>query len=220
MAITKATASSIAPAAKGDLVAGSATNDAAVLGVGANDTVLTADSSTATGLKWAAAGASGLTLIVSTAFSNVANATFDSVFTTTYRSYLVVFDELYASVEGNDVYFQLRYSTSTQATGYYGSTIQGKFDGGTVTQSGTNDQSSLRLVANIGDSSIKNGGFFMLRGADGSNSAIPTLNGQWSTVGYQAHFGGGVDPARAYSGFVITSDANITGRISVYGLAK
>ncbi len=53
MAITKATASSIAPAAKGDLVAGSATNDAAVLTVGANDTVLTADSSTATGLKWA-----------------------------------------------------------------------------------------------------------------------------------------------------------------------
>jgi len=53
MAITKATASSIAPAAKGDLVAGSATNDAAVLGVGANDTVLTADSTEATGLKWA-----------------------------------------------------------------------------------------------------------------------------------------------------------------------
>jgi hypothetical protein len=59
MAITKATASSIAPAAKGDLVAGSATNDAAVLTVGANDTVLTADSSTATGLKWAAAAGGG-----------------------------------------------------------------------------------------------------------------------------------------------------------------
>ena len=59
MAITKATASSIAPAVKGDLVAGSATNDAAVLGVGANNTVLTADSAEATGLKWATpAGAS------------------------------------------------------------------------------------------------------------------------------------------------------------------
>jgi hypothetical protein len=57
MAITKATASSIAPAAKGDLVAGSATNDAAVLTVGANNTVLTADSAEATGLKWATAGA-------------------------------------------------------------------------------------------------------------------------------------------------------------------
>jgi hypothetical protein len=54
MAITKATASSIAPAAKGDLVAGSGTNDAAVLTVGANGTTLVADSSTSTGLKWAA----------------------------------------------------------------------------------------------------------------------------------------------------------------------
>lgn len=56
MPITKATASSVAPAAKGDLVVGSATNDAAVLGVGSNDQVLTADSSTATGLKWATPG--------------------------------------------------------------------------------------------------------------------------------------------------------------------
>jgi len=55
MPITKATASSVAPAAKGDLVVGSATNDAAILGVGSNDQVLTADSSTTTGLKWAAA---------------------------------------------------------------------------------------------------------------------------------------------------------------------
>jgi len=58
MAITKATASSIAPAVKGDLVAGSATNDAAVLTVGANGTLLTADSTEATGLKWAAAASS------------------------------------------------------------------------------------------------------------------------------------------------------------------
>jgi hypothetical protein len=55
MAITKASGNAVSPAAKGDLVAGSATNDAAVLTVGANDTVLTADSTQVTGLKWAAA---------------------------------------------------------------------------------------------------------------------------------------------------------------------
>jgi len=66
MAITKATASSIAPAVKGDLVAGSATNDAAVLTVGANDTVLTADSTQTTGLKWATPSSGGMTLISTT----------------------------------------------------------------------------------------------------------------------------------------------------------
>jgi hypothetical protein len=53
MAITKATASSIAPAAKGDLVVGTATNDADILAVGTTSQVLTVDSSTSTGLKWA-----------------------------------------------------------------------------------------------------------------------------------------------------------------------
>jgi hypothetical protein len=59
MPITKASGNSVTAAAKGDLVVGNATNDSGVLSVGANDTVLTADSSTATGVKWAALPASG-----------------------------------------------------------------------------------------------------------------------------------------------------------------
>lgn len=45
--------------AKGDIIAATAADTIARLAVGANDTVLTADSSTATGLKWAAAGGAG-----------------------------------------------------------------------------------------------------------------------------------------------------------------
>jgi len=59
MAITKASSNAVAAAAKGDLVVGNATNDSGVLGVGANNTVLTADSAEATGLKWAAPGGAG-----------------------------------------------------------------------------------------------------------------------------------------------------------------
>jgi hypothetical protein len=50
--------------AKGDLVAGTGADTFSRLAVGANNTVLTADSSTATGLKWAtASGATGWTLL-------------------------------------------------------------------------------------------------------------------------------------------------------------
>jgi hypothetical protein len=51
MAITKATASSIAPAAKGSIVVGSATNDAGVLAVGTDTHILTADSARGKGGK-------------------------------------------------------------------------------------------------------------------------------------------------------------------------
>jgi hypothetical protein len=46
--------------AKGDLVTATADNTPARLTVGANDTVLTADSSTSTGLAWKAPASGGL----------------------------------------------------------------------------------------------------------------------------------------------------------------
>jgi hypothetical protein len=53
MPITKASSSAVAPGAKGELVVGNATNDSGIVAVGANGTVLTADSAEATGVKWA-----------------------------------------------------------------------------------------------------------------------------------------------------------------------
>ena len=47
--------------AKGDIFAGTADNTVSRLAVGTNDHVLTADSSTATGLKWASSGGGGVT---------------------------------------------------------------------------------------------------------------------------------------------------------------
>jgi hypothetical protein len=66
MAITKASSNAVAPAAKGDLVVGNATNDSGVLAVGSTDQVLTVDSSTATGLKWATPAAGGFNAFLNT----------------------------------------------------------------------------------------------------------------------------------------------------------
>jgi len=62
--MTKSRSNATAPAAKGELVIGTGTDASGILSVGANDTVLTADSSTSTGLKWAAAaGGANWTLL-------------------------------------------------------------------------------------------------------------------------------------------------------------
>lgn len=55
--------------AKGDIIAATAADTVARLAVGANDTVLTADSSTATGLKWATSTSGGMTSIATGTFS-------------------------------------------------------------------------------------------------------------------------------------------------------
>lgn len=75
--------------AKGDIIAATAADTVSRLAVGANDTVLTADSSTATGLKWAAPASGGLTLISTTTLSG-ATTTLSSIPQTYVSLYLIV----------------------------------------------------------------------------------------------------------------------------------
>lgn len=58
--------------AKGDIIAATAADTVARLAVGSNDQVLTADSSTATGLKWATPAAGGMTELASGTLSGTA----------------------------------------------------------------------------------------------------------------------------------------------------
>jgi len=118
--MTKSRSNATAPAAKGELVIGTGTDASGILSVGANDTVLTADSSTSTGLKWAAAGGSaGLVYLTGATFTTVSSVSFPTnTFTSTYDIYKVFFQFSYAS-SATPVQLRMRISGTDVTSGNY-----------------------------------------------------------------------------------------------------
>jgi len=106
--------------AKGDLIAGTGADTFDRLAVGTNNHVLTADSTTTTGMKWAAIPASALTLVKSqTIGSTVSSVTVTDAFSSTYANYLITVEMDTASA-ASQLYMQLGATTS----GYYGNNIR------------------------------------------------------------------------------------------------
>ena len=87
--------------AKGDLIGGTGADTFARLAVGANDTVLTADSSTATGLKWATASSGGMTLLNTGGTTLSSTTTTINVTTTGYTKLEIIGINVYASADIN-----------------------------------------------------------------------------------------------------------------------
>lgn len=211
--------------AKGDLIAASAADTPARLAVGTNGQVLTADSTAGTGLAWTTLASGGdYKLITRASFSNVANTgtSFDGVFSSTYKSYQIVIETIYAGLSSDDLQFQFRYAgPTTQASDYYSNCISANASSSTVTNAGVNNGAAATIATRTGDSTDQGAGVVFAYKCSGS-SAKPSINGMFTDVTNSDYFtfSGTAYVARVYTGFLLkSSSSNITGTVAVYGLA-
>ncbi len=210
--------------ASGDIVVGTGSGTYDNLPIGTTGQILTADTTVSPyKVKWAtpATVTSGLTLINRSTFSGVASHTVDSVFSSTYKSYLVSIEFVYAATSTDAIGLRYRYGGSTESgTSYYYNNINATYTSGTVTNTQGGGVTSIVLSTKGGDSGGPISGFLDFNRI-GTSSQIPITTGRLSNAKEVTihNIGGETVTTQTYTGFVLFAASNITGAVSVYGLA-
>jgi len=200
---------------KGDLYTYSTTD--ARLGVGTNGQVLTADSTAATGLKWAAAGGSaGLVFIQKGTFTSTSVVNVNSCFSSTYDNYRILVKVSGSSPTLGEVRLRMRSGTTDNTASSYNFQrlyAQSTSVGG---QSATNQTSSVMGPWNTDLSWFATDMWSPFLAANTGYATVSSYN--------QTHidnFSGAHKVASSFDGFTMFPDAgNITGEVWVYGYAK
>ncbi len=199
--------------AKGDIIAATAADSVSRLAVGANDTVLTADSSTATGLKWATPSVGGMTLLSTTSLSG-ASVTVSSI-STSYNDLKLVFEDLYSASDGVFLRLQFNSDTGNNYAWENYSTADGQAAG-----SGSTNASYVQVSKIRNSASIASDGFVLLSNYTKSAGTVAGI----SSFSYSDEhvLSGGVvyqNSAAITSVTIAMSSGNISGgTLKIYGV--
>lgn len=202
----------------GDIAYRSATaNTNTRLGIGTTGQVLAVSGGVP---AWTTAASGALTKIQTSTFSAVANTstTFDGVFNSTYRNYVIQFNNMFSS-GSQQLLMQVRVSGTTRTTGYYGSynTVPHNTTISTTNVSNASAGSILNLQNSTGPAGLT----LYARGGVSGSSSEPQFYG----IGYDVVALGPLwcgferTTGEVVTGFILSvASGTVSGTVTIYGL--
>ena len=171
------------------------------------------------GSAWVAVGGSaspGMTKIAASTFSAISSVNIDSLFSSTYKSYMMTLN--CTSSASGTLNMQMRYGSTTVTSGdYYGGGWS--IDrGGTTASYGQGGTTSRNIIPNLGGKSTIT--VFLSRVGNASEEASWEVTGTWGGQQESGHMSGLCNVAQTYTGIALsTSTGTVTGNYQIYGLA-
>jgi hypothetical protein len=205
----------------GDTIYSSSGSTPARLGIGSTGQVLTVASGVP---SWAtpATATSGFTYITSSTFSNVATASITGCFTSTYYNYFVTFQDMGAATANDDLEMVFITAAPADSTSHYGGYIFLNIDTPAISSGSFKATAKMKLTSSTGLLTSNDYGSGFMYVSQVGVSGRPRINGQYinNAEGYPTSFGAMVGATGTFTGMKFsTSSSNITGKITVYGLA-
>jgi hypothetical protein len=207
--------------ASGDIIVGTGSGTFDNLPIGTTGQILTADTTVSPyKVKWAtpAVSTSGMTLITRQTISSSSGTNIDSVFTTTYKTYMIIFENCDGSSGQADLYLQFRYSSTTMEQGYK---YKEMLFSSTQTNTERNGINQIILTPNLGGStSDGSSGQIMITRVAVSDYPYFWFDFNDTYAGNPISGRGIQNQQQTYTGIRVSpSTGTFSAKVAIYGLA-